>query len=56
MPARARRPDLPVVYVSGYTAGVLEPQRLLDDGATLVEKPFTTDALVAAVDGALRRR
>jgi PAS domain S-box-containing protein len=48
-------PDLPVVYVSGYTAGVLEPRRLIADGAVLVEKPFTQAALVAAVDAALER-
>jgi len=47
-------PALPVVYMSGYSErhpGVEVPA---DEAATLLEKPFTPDALLRAVGGALR--
>lgn len=57
-----RRPGLPVVYMSGYTAGVLGPQRTLDPSVRIIRKPFDEAALLRAlhlalVDGGdLRRR
>jgi two-component system, cell cycle sensor histidine kinase and response regulator CckA len=45
---RERYPDLRVVYMSGYAAAVL------DDDANLVQKPFTRDTLLAAVERAWR--
>ena len=44
---RAVRPDLPVVFVSGYTA---EEQDLpLDDGTAFLTKPYTIDSLCDAI-------
>jgi CheY-like chemotaxis protein len=44
---RARRPMLPVVFVSGYTA---EDQDLpLDERTTFLTKPYTIDALCDAI-------
>ena len=44
---RAVRPDLPVVFVSGYTA---EEQDLpLDDRTAFLTKPYTIDALCDAI-------
>jgi DNA-binding NtrC family response regulator len=46
---RTLRPDLPVLFTSGYVYGPLP----LPDGAELLEKPFAPDALAAAVRRAL---
>ncbi len=44
---RAVRPDLPVVFVSGYTA---EEQDLpLDDRTAFLTKPYTIDSLCDAI-------
>jgi two-component system, cell cycle sensor histidine kinase and response regulator CckA len=53
---RVRRPGLRVLYMSGYTAGVLNPQGHLDSDSALLQKPFNRDSLLAAVDRALVRR
>jgi CheY-like chemotaxis protein len=47
------RPDLPVLFMSGYSAGVLGPQRALDDGIALVQKPFDERTLLDRVHAAL---
>jgi CheY-like chemotaxis protein len=50
---RVRRPGLRVLYMSGYTAGVLNPQGHLDTGSALLQKPFNRESLLAAIDRAL---
>jgi PAS domain S-box-containing protein len=45
---RAARPGLPAVFMSGYAAGEAGAT-LVPDGCTLLAKPFTTEALLAAV-------
>jgi signal transduction histidine kinase/ActR/RegA family two-component response regulator len=52
--ARARRPDLRVLYMSGYTADVALYKKLLEEGATPLQKPFTRADLAAAVRNAMR--
>ncbi|WP_189078682.1 hybrid sensor histidine kinase/response regulator [Mangrovihabitans endophyticus] len=46
---RTHRPELPVLYMSGYTAASLGPQLELDDNSMLVEKPFTRSTLLGAI-------
>ena len=48
---RKQRPELPVLYITGYTddAGMLEELKTAD--ARLLEKPFTASALAEAVAG-----
>ena len=48
-----RRPGLPVVYMSGYSAGVLGPQRILDPGVSMIRKPFDAATLRRALHRAL---
>jgi two-component system, cell cycle sensor histidine kinase and response regulator CckA len=48
-----RHPDLPALYMSGYSEGVLGPQRALDDNVELIQKPFTEHALVEKVGSVL---
>jgi CheY-like chemotaxis protein len=52
---RARRPNVNVLYMSGYTAGLLGEQAFLDEGEELVEKPFTRALLLRKVDAVLDR-
>jgi two-component system, cell cycle sensor histidine kinase and response regulator CckA len=52
----ARRPELPVIYTSGYTAGMLGYRDHVDADAVLVEKPFTNDRLLGAVEEVCSRR
>ncbi len=51
--ARARRPDLRVLYMSGYTEDAAEQRRLAEAGDRLLEKPFTPGELLRRVREAL---
>jgi hypothetical protein len=46
---REARPELPVLFVSGYEAGLLFPGGLPAGRSTFLQKPFTTEALARAV-------
>jgi PAS domain S-box-containing protein len=46
---RMHQPDLPVLYMSGYTAASLGPQLHLDANSMLVEKPFNRSTLLSAI-------
>ena len=50
-----RCPGLPVVYMSGYSNGLLGATRVLDPGIPFVEKPFTGADLLHKVHEALER-
>jgi len=43
------RPDIKVLYMSGYTENAISHNGLLDAGITLLQKPFTLPALKAKV-------
>ncbi|MDH3426834.1 MAG: ATP-binding protein [Gemmatimonadota bacterium] len=49
----ARRPDLPVLFMSGYTFDSLQHRGVLDPKVALIEKPFTAVELSQAVRAAL---
>ncbi|XVV08443.1 ATP-binding protein [Actinoplanes sp. CA-131856] len=51
-----QRPDLPVVYMSGYSNGLLGETRVLDPDIPFVEKPFTRQDLLHKVHDALTSR
>ncbi|GAB2584422.1 hypothetical protein Aab01nite_54180 [Paractinoplanes abujensis] len=48
-----QNPELPVVYMSGYSNGLLDKTHVLDEGITFVEKPFTAYELLQKVAAAL---
>jgi DNA-binding NtrC family response regulator len=48
--ARAARPGLPVIFMSGYTAVPDALKRMRDTGAPLLSKPFTTPQLERAIN------
>jgi CheY-like chemotaxis protein len=50
---REARPNLPVLYISGYTDESLMAQHRLDAGTPFLQKPFTSQALLQKVDEVL---
>jgi two-component system, cell cycle sensor histidine kinase and response regulator CckA len=52
----AIRPTTPVLYMSGYALPALTDRGMLDPEVVLLEKPFTTAALLAAIRERLPRR
>jgi two-component system cell cycle sensor histidine kinase/response regulator CckA len=49
----AARPGAPVLYMSGYSDDTINHHRAVEQGATLVTKPFSRDRLLDAIDAAL---
>ncbi len=47
--ARRRRPDLKVLFTTGYTRNAVVHNGVLDPGVHLIGKPFTLDELAAKV-------
>jgi PAS domain S-box-containing protein len=43
------KPGVPVLHMSGYTAGVLDPERIRDGELPFIQKPFTAPALLEKV-------
>jgi DNA-binding NtrC family response regulator len=52
---KAMRPELPVLYMSGYPAGMVMQGAMLDSSVRLIPKPFTTSDLLAHIDDVLGR-
>jgi PAS domain S-box-containing protein len=54
--ARSARPELRVIYMSGYSHEMLAPQALTDNGhSAFIEKPFNARALLRIVGEMLER-
>jgi CheY-like chemotaxis protein len=47
--AREMRPDLRVLFMSGYTEDAASNESRIEEGAAFLEKPFTPDGLVRRV-------
>jgi CheY-like chemotaxis protein len=45
----ASYPELLILYISGYTDDAIAHHRVLDDGVTFLQKPFSSTALAAKV-------
>ena len=52
---RAVRPNLPVLYMSGYAQPILHAQGVLDADVDLMEKPYSASTMLARVQQALDR-
>jgi DNA-binding response OmpR family regulator len=50
------RPDMPVLYMSGYTDDAIVRHGVQNDGAEFLQKPFTEQALLARVRAMLDAR
>jgi DNA-binding response OmpR family regulator/nitrogen-specific signal transduction histidine kinase len=47
--ARAWRPDLPVLFMTGYAENAVDPARFLEPGMEMLLKPFEVDTLLERV-------
>jgi CheY-like chemotaxis protein len=54
--ARQLRPDLPVLYTSGYTENAIVHQGRLDPGVLLLNKPYRLADLAEKLAAALKQR
>jgi len=50
---KERRPDIRVLYMSGYTEDAIAHRGVLEPGALLISKPFTQEALTRKLREAL---
>ena len=50
---KRKKPELPVIYVSGYTDDRIRPESLVESGARLLRKPVALRELLETVEGAL---
>jgi PAS domain S-box-containing protein len=48
------KPGIPVLHMSGYTAGVLDPERIREGELPFIQKPFTASALLEKVRAVLK--
>ena len=48
-----RRPELPVIYLSGYSHDVVASSGVLEEGLVLLQKPYEAHRLAAALRDAL---
>ncbi len=53
--ARERRPDLKVLYTSGYTENAILHRAMLDEGVEMIGKPYRKDELARKVRQVLGR-
>ena len=51
--AQQHRPDLKILYMTGYSRNAIVHQGRLDAGVALIQKPFSESALAARVHGML---
>jgi PAS domain S-box-containing protein len=51
-----QRPDLPVLFMSGYSSGLLSNTHVLADDVGFIEKPFTATALLVKLASVLAQR
>jgi CheY-like chemotaxis protein len=50
---RELRPEIRVLYMSGYTAGAIGDEGMVPEGTAFIDKPFTSDSLARNVREAL---
>jgi CheY-like chemotaxis protein len=50
---RLIRPQIDVVFTSGYSEDVVASRGMLEPGMTFLPKPFTSEKLVSTIHGAL---
>jgi CheY-like chemotaxis protein len=51
----AKRPDMRVIYMSGYTNDVIAHHGVLDSGMSFIEKPFSQETLMRKLREVLDR-
>ena len=51
----AMRPDLPTLFISGYTSNVIAQHGVLEEGVEFLEKPFTRQDLLTKARAVLNK-
>jgi FixJ family two-component response regulator len=51
----AKRPDIRVIYMSGYTSDAIALHHVLDSGISFIEKPFSQETLMRKLREVLDR-
>jgi two-component system cell cycle sensor histidine kinase/response regulator CckA len=54
--ARAMRPEVEVVYTSGYSDDVISARGPFEPGTSFLAKPFTSEALLTTIREALDKK
>jgi FixJ family two-component response regulator len=49
----SKQPSLKCLFLSGYTADIIGPHGILEEGIHFVQKPFTMDTLAIKIREAL---
>ena len=50
-----RYPNIPVMFVSGYSSDLIAMRGIILEGVTYLKKPFDIDRLLAVVDDLLEQ-
>ena len=50
------RPEMKILYMSGYTDGVIADHGVLEKGISILRKPFTHAQLIQSLDGIFEER
>ncbi|MFL9841104.1 response regulator [Sphingomonas sp. ST-64] len=53
--ARALRPDLPILFITGYAEHATQRGSFLDAGMSMIKKPFSLEELATTVDALILR-
>ncbi len=53
--ARELRPDLPVLFMTGYSFSPLDGEQIAYGEVAVLQKPFTADELLTEIDAVMRR-
>ena len=51
----AMRPDMPTLFISGYTSNVIAQHGVLEEGVEFLEKPFTRQDLLTKARAVLNK-
>ena len=52
----AMRPDVRIIFISGYSGPHLSEKTLMDDGAHFISKPFSPKKLHDEINAVLKKR
>lgn len=53
---KEKRPDIKVLYMSGYTDNTIVHHGVLENGLSFIQKPFTSNSLLKKVEEMLKQR
>jgi two-component system cell cycle sensor histidine kinase/response regulator CckA len=48
------RPELPILFMSGYTKQAISEKGIIEEGIKFIQKPFTTDSLLLKISEVIK--